>query len=77
MIIQGVGTLPTILRNAPIGGTNKRDGIDPIDYADLFVTQLDPLHQRADDLATRRPVNLFEPLLQPGRELRQFADHEP
>jgi hypothetical protein len=65
------------LRNTPGGGLNKREDIDAIDDANLVVAHLDLLHQRSDDLATRRPIGMLQALLQLLSELLKFADHEP
>src|SRR5712692_4458816 len=70
------GTPPTILRNAPVGALNKRDGVDPVHYADLVGADLDLLHERADDFPTRRPISLVQTLFQLLGELLKFADHQ-
>src|SRR5436305_6760770 len=62
---EGVGTPTTILRNAPIGGLNKRDGADPIHDADLLVAHFNLLHQCANDFPTQTPVCLLQTLVQP------------
>jgi hypothetical protein len=64
------------LRNAPVGGLNKRDGVDPVDDADLLVAYLNLLHQGADDFPARGPVGPFQALIHPPGKPRQFTDHQ-
>jgi hypothetical protein len=64
------------LRNAPNGGLNKRDGVDPVDDAHLLVAYFNLLHQGADDFPAGRPVGLFQALVQPPGKRLQFTDHQ-
>ena len=73
---KGVGTSTTILRNAPKGGPNKRDGVDPVHDANLLVAHLDLLHQGSDDFPTGGPVGLFQALIHPPGEFLHLTDHQ-
>jgi len=73
---KGLGTHPTILRNAPVGALNKRDGVDPVHYPDLVGADFDLLHERSDDFPARRPIGLLQALFQVLGELLKFADHQ-
>ena len=73
----GVITPPTMLRTTLLGASFKRGWTDPIHDADLLLVDLDPLHQGPDDLPSRVPVRLLQPLRDTPRELLQLADHQP
>ena len=70
-------TPPTMLRTTLLGAPFKRGGTDPIHDADLLLVDLDLLHQGPDDLPSRVPVRLLQPLRDAPRELLQLADHQP
>src|SRR3954471_24325921 len=73
---RGEITPPTMLRTSLLGAPFKRGGTDPIYDADLLLVDLDPLHQRPDDLPSRLPVRPLQPLRDAPREPLQLADHQ-
>jgi group II intron reverse transcriptase/maturase len=58
----GVLTPPTMLRTTLLGASLKRGRTDPVDDADLLLVDLDLLHQGPDDLSSRVPVGLLQPM---------------
>ena len=58
----GVVTPPTMLRTTLLGASLKRGRTDPVDDADLLLVNLDFLHQGPDDLSSRVPVGLLQPM---------------
>jgi len=57
-----VATPPTMLRTTLLGASLKRGRTHPVDDADLLLVHLDLLHQGPDDLPSRVPVGLLQPL---------------
>src|SRR5512135_894202 len=74
---RGEITPPTILQMTLLGASLKRGRTDPIHDADLLLVDLDLLHQGPNDLPSRVPVRLLQPLEDAPRELLQPADHQP
>src|SRR5215203_6552730 len=74
---NGESTPPTMLRTTLLGAPFKRGGTDPIHDAHLLLVDLDPLHQGPDDLPSRVPVRLLQPLRDATGECLQLADHQP
>src|SRR3954454_5128628 len=70
-------TPPTMLRTTLLGAPFKRGGTNSIHDADLLLVDLDSLHQGPDDLPSRVPVRLLQPLRNAPREHLQLADHQP
>jgi hypothetical protein len=70
-------TPPTMLRTTLLGAPFKRGGTDPIHDADLLLVDLDSPHQGPDDLPSRVPVRLLQPLRDATGERLQLADHQP
>ncbi|MBV8397822.1 MAG: hypothetical protein JOZ17_03665, partial [Acetobacteraceae bacterium] len=68
-------TPPTMWRTTLLGASFKRGWTDPIHDPNLLLVDLDPLHQRPDDLTSRVPVGLLQPFRDATRELLQSADH--
>jgi hypothetical protein len=66
-----------MLRTTLLGAPFKRGGTDPIHDADLLLVDLDPLHQGPDDLPSRVPVRLLQPLRDATGERLQLAEHQP
>jgi hypothetical protein len=58
----GIATPPTMLRTTLLGASLKRGRTDPVDDADLLLVNLDFLHQGPDDLSSRVPVGLLQPM---------------
>jgi group II intron reverse transcriptase/maturase len=58
----GIATPPTMLRTTLLGASLKRGRTHPVDDADLLLVHLDLLHQGPDDLPSRVPVGLLQPL---------------
>jgi len=56
---KGDATPATILRPS-VGSFSKRDGVDPVDDADLLVAHFDLLDQSPDDFATRQPIRTLQ-----------------
>ena len=50
--------------------------LDAEDHLHHVVGNLDPLDQRADDVALGGPVRRFQPIAHHGREQAQLADHQ-
>jgi hypothetical protein len=73
----GILTPPTMLRTTLLGAPFKRGGADPIHDTDLLLVDLDPLHQGPDDLPSRVPIRLLQPLRDAAGERLQLADHQP
>jgi len=72
----GVMTPPTMWQKAPFGALNKRGGIHPVDDSGILFANFDPLHQHADNLATRGPARRVQPLGHALGKLLQAADHQ-
>src|SRR5262245_23905384 len=70
-------TPPTMLRTTTLGAWFKRGWTDSIDDSDLFVIDLDFLHQGPDDLSSCLPVRFSQPLGDAPRKLFQLTDHQP
>src|SRR5438270_12418390 len=56
---SGLITPQTILQTAPFGPLNKRVGRHLVNHAHFIRVDLDPLHQRPNDLPPRLPTRLL------------------
>jgi hypothetical protein len=52
-----------MLQNAPFGGWNKREAVNPVDDLNVLHADFNLFDQRGNDLPSRRPVRLFQTAL--------------
>ena len=63
------------MRNAPIGASNKRGYIHPVNHANVLLADFHTIHQSTNYLPTSLPVRFLQPCSYPVGELLHVADH--